>query len=478
MILDDIVAKTRIRVEKDKENISEQEMIAAAKQTVSKLPAFAFEHALHSGDISFICEVKKASPSKGLIAPDFPYVQIAKDYEKSGASCISVLTEPDFFQGSNQYLTEIKEAVHIPVIRKDFVVDAYQIYQAKVIGADAVLLICAVLGQDTIRAYLSICDELGLSALVEAHDEQEIEAAIAAGARIIGVNNRNLKDFTVDIHNSMRLRKLVPNDVLFVAESGIRTGADIEELRSANVNGVLIGETLMRAKDKTRMLNELRGTKVKICGLTRAEDIAMVNEWKPDYIGFVFADSKRHVTDEQAKKLRSMLDDRVRAAGRLTVVGVFVNDTIEHIVRLCEDDVIDMVQLHGDEDEAYLQELRTALNRMESVTKKHKQILQAIRVKDSEALHVGAISSADYVLLDTYHKDTYGGTGESFDSGLIPEGYRPYFLAGGISVENVQEKIKTHRPYAVDVSSGVETAGVKDYNKVKEFIEKVREMNE
>lgn len=478
MILDDIVARTQIRVQKDKEMVSEADMIAAAKTTENKLPAFAFEHALKAGDIGFICEVKKASPSKGLIAPDFPYVKIAKDYEKSGASCISVLTEPDFFQGRNEYLTEIKEAVNIPVIRKDFIVDAYQIYQAKVIGADAVLLICAVLGMETIRDYILICDELGLSALVEAHDEQEIAAAIAAGARMIGVNNRNLKDFTVDIHNSMKLRKLVPEEVLFVAESGIQTGADIEELRSANVNGVLIGETLMRSKDKTRMLNELRGTKVKICGLRREEDIVMVNELKPDYIGFVFAESRRQVTDAQAEKLRSMLDDKVRKKGKLIVVGVFVNDTIEHIVKLCESDIIDVVQLHGDEDEAYLQELKTALNHIEAKTKIHKTIVQAVRVKAAEDLEAGADSSADYVLLDTFHKDAYGGTGETFDSDMIPAGYRPYFLAGGISAENVQEKIKTLRPYAVDVSSSVATGGMKDYDKVKEFIEKVREINE
>jgi phosphoribosylanthranilate isomerase len=319
---------------------------------------------------------------------------------------------------------------------------------------------------------------LGLSALVEAHDEAEVAAAVAAGARMIGVNNRNLKDFTVDIHNSMRLRQLVPENVVFVAESGIKTGADIEELRSANVNGVLIGETLMRAKDKTRMLNELRGTKVKICGLRREEDIAMVNELQPDYIGFVFAPSKRQVTDAQAKQLRAMLDDRVRAKGRLQVVGVFVNDSIEHIRKLCEDNVIDAVQLHGDEDVTYVEELKAALEQVEADTHIRKRLIRAIRVQKPENLVQGADSSADYVLLDTYHKDVYGGTGEVFDTGLIPEGYRPYFLAGGISAENVQDKIRELRPYAVDVSSSVEADGYKDYDKVNEFIKKVRETNE
>lgn len=463
MILDDIVAKTRIRVQKDKEIISEAQMMEQAEQTTGKLPPFAFEQALKQKDIGFICEVKKASPSKGVIAEDFPYVQIAKDYERSGAACISVLTEPDFFQGRNEYLTEIRQEVQIPIIRKDFVIDAYQIYQAKVIGADAVLLISAILDTETIRQYIKICDGLGLSALVEAHDEEEIASAMDAGARLIGVNNRNLKNFTVDIHNSMNLRALVPEHILFVAESGIKTADDIRELRGAGVNGVLIGETLMRSTDKARILNQLRGTKIKICGLKREEDIAAVNQWKPDYIGFVFADTKRKVTDQQAKQLKSLLSKDILA------VGVFVNDTIEHIDSLCKEQVIDLVQLHGDEDETYISDLRKVVD---------CPIIRAIRVKDTLDLQKGETSSADYVLLDTYRKDAYGGTGETFDTGLIPEGYRPYFLAGGISADNVEEKIRSLRPYAVDVSSSVETNGFKDSEKIREIIEKVRECNE
>ena len=187
MILDDIVEKTRIRVQKDKTVISEVDMKRSAEQTENKLSPFAFEQALKHRDIGFICEVKKASPSKGIIAEEFPYIQIARDYERSGASCISVLTEPDFFQGKNEYLTEIKKEVNLPIIRKDFVIDAYQIYQAKVIGADAVLLICAILDTETIKSYIQICDSLGLSALVEAHNEEEITSALNAGARLSGV---------------------------------------------------------------------------------------------------------------------------------------------------------------------------------------------------------------------------------------------------------------------------------------------------
>ncbi len=220
---------------------------------------FPFEKALREGDISFICECKKASPSKGIIAENFPYLEIAKDYEKAGASAISVLTEPKWLMGSNKYLREIAQEVSIPCLRKDFTIDEYMIYEAKLLGASAVLLICAITGEKQIRQYIKICDTLGLSALVEAHDENEIKTALRAGARIIGVNNRNLKDFTVNIHNSERLRKLVPKDILFVAESGIKTSEDIEVLRKADVNAVLIGETFMKSQNKKEMLENLRG---------------------------------------------------------------------------------------------------------------------------------------------------------------------------------------------------------------------------
>lgn len=221
---------------------------------------FPFEQALKNDGMSFICEVKKASPSKGIIAEDFPYVEIAKDYESSGASAISVLTEPQWFKGENAYLEEISKNVSIPLLRKDFTVCEYQIYEAKLIGASAVLLICSLLDTETIREWIKLCDMLGLSALVEAHTEDEVKSAVSAGARIIGVNNRNLRDFTVDITNSIRLRNLVPSEILFVAESGIKTRADVAELENAGVNGVLIGETLMRSKDKKAMLNELKGS--------------------------------------------------------------------------------------------------------------------------------------------------------------------------------------------------------------------------
>lgn len=256
-ILEQLAGYARIRVARAKEKVPleelKQQALCAARGD------FSFEKALQKPDISFICECKKASPSKGLIAPDFPYLQIAEEYEAAGADCISVLTEPKWFLGRDEYLREIAAAVSIPCLRKDFIVDQYMIYEAKLLGASAVLLICSILGEDQIREYLELCDELSLSALVEAHDPAEISLALRAGARIIGVNNRNLRDFSVDTENSRRLRMLVPREVLFVAESGVKDAADVAKLREIGADAVLIGESLMRAADKKEKLAELGG---------------------------------------------------------------------------------------------------------------------------------------------------------------------------------------------------------------------------
>lgn len=256
-ILDKLADHARERVAAAKKKLSLDEV----KRLALELPkgSFEFEKALKKDDIAFICECKKASPSKGIIADDFPYLQIAKDYEAAGADCISVLTEPKWFLGSDEYLREIAENVSIPCIRKDFTVDEYMIYEAKLLGAGAVLFICSILSQQQISEYIGICDSLGISALVEAHDEAELRAAVASGARIIGVNNRNLKDFSVDTSNSRRLRELAPEAVSFVSESGVQSAEDIRLLREAGVNAVLIGETLMRAADKKSKLAELKG---------------------------------------------------------------------------------------------------------------------------------------------------------------------------------------------------------------------------
>lgn len=258
MILEEIAARTVQRVAEEKAAVPLSEMKKRA-EALDANTGFPFRKALSGDEISFICEVKRASPSKGLIAPDFPYLDIARDYERAGASAISCLTEPFWFKGRDEYLAEISNAVKIPVLRKDFTVDEYMIYQAKTLGASAVLLICSILSKKQLSEYLGIAHSLGLSALVEAHDDGEVRTALSVGAGIIGVNNRDLRTFTVDINNSARLRKLVPPEVLFVSESGIKTAADIEALRSNGTNAVLIGETLMRSPDKKAALDELRG---------------------------------------------------------------------------------------------------------------------------------------------------------------------------------------------------------------------------
>lgn len=255
-ILDELADYARQRVAAAKEQLPLEELRAMA--LAMPMGDFGFEKALKGGDIRFICECKKASPSKGLIAPDFPYLQIAREYEAAGADCISVLTEPKWFLGSDEYLRQIAAAVKIPCLRKDFTVDEYMIYEAKVLGASAVLLICSILPAEKIREYIALCDSLGLSALVEAHDAEEVRTALDAGARVIGVNNRNLKDFTVDTGNSRNLRAEIPEGILFVSESGVKTKEDIAEIHAMGANAVLIGETLMRAEDKVQKMAELK----------------------------------------------------------------------------------------------------------------------------------------------------------------------------------------------------------------------------
>ena len=256
-ILDQLAGHARERVAASKSAVPLEEL---RRQALS-LPKgdYGFEKALRKDGLSFICECKRASPSKGLIAPEYPYLQIALDYEAAGADCISVLTEPKWFLGSGRHLQEIARTASIPCLRTDFTVDEYMIYEAKVIGASAVLLICSLLNEETLREWITLSHSLGLSALVEAHDEEEIQMAVRAGARIIGVNNRNLKTFEVDINNCIRQRKHIPSDILFVAESGIKSREDVAALEKGGVDGVLIGETLMRSPDKEMTLRQLKG---------------------------------------------------------------------------------------------------------------------------------------------------------------------------------------------------------------------------
>ena len=488
MILDKIIEATKIRVAQEKE-VESPEAVKAAALALPSDTGFPFEAALRQQDFNFICEVKKASPSKGIIAEHFPYIDIAKEYEVAGAAAISVLTEPDFFKGDKKYLQEIASTVKIPVLRKDFIIDEYQIYQAKVWGASAILLICACLDVPTLTKFRELADSLGLSSLVEAHDEHEVQMAIDCGARIIGVNNRNLKDFTVDVQNSVRLRNLVQDDVIFVSESGLETPEDIQVLRDNNIGVALMGETFMRSPNKVEKLAYLYGPtyytpKVKMCGISNVETIPAIIDAKPDYMGLVFAPSKRQVTVEQAKTLVEELYKQnvvgnnseveqtepvtsldTASSETIKTVGVFVNETVENLLKIAEEVKLDVIQLHGDEDESFIQILKEQSN---------VEVWKAVQVRSAADAEKWIDSSADMLLFDAYHKDERGGTGEVFDWSSLDEFDRPFMLAGGIDSTNVARAIRTVRPYGIDISSGIETEGVKDNEKIKAFTNIVR----
>ena len=479
MILDTIVEATKVRVAQEKK-VETPEAVKAAALALPFDTGFSFEAALRQQDFNFICEVKKASPSKGIIAEHFPYLDIAKEYEVAGAAAISVLTEPDFFKGDKKYLQEIASTVKIPVLRKDFIIDEYQIYQAKVWGASAILLICACLDVPTLTKFRELADSLGLSSLVEAHDEHEVQMAIDCGARIIGVNNRNLKDFTVDVQNSVRLRNHVQDDVIFVSESGLETPEDIQVLRDNNIGVALMGETFMRSPNKVEKLAYLYGPtyytpKVKMCGISQIETIPAVVEAKPDYMGLVFAPSKRQVTVAQAKTLVEELhkgyakkyssDTEQDKDDTIKTVGVFVNETVDNLVTIANEANLDAVQLHGDEDEAFIQSLKERTN---------VEVWKAVQIQSAADAEAWIDSSADMLLFDEYHKDERGGTGEVFDWSCLDAFERPFMLAGGIDCTNVARAIRTVRPYGIDISSGIETNGVKDDVKITAFTKIVK----
>ena len=479
MILDKIIEATKIRVAQEKQ-VESPETVKAAALALPSDTGFPFEAALRQQDFNFICEVKKASPSKGIIAEHFPYLDIAKEYEVAGAAAISVLTEPDFFKGDKKYLQEIASTVKIPVLRKDFIIDEYQIYQAKVWGASAILLICACLDVPTLTKFRELADSLGLSSLVEAHDENEVQMAIDCGARIIGVNNRNLKDFTVDVQNSVRLRNLVQDDVIFVSESGLETPEDIQVLRDNNIGVALMGETFMRSPNKVEKLAYLYGStyytpKVKMCGISKVETIPAVVEAKPDYMGLVFAPSKRQVTVDQAKTLVEELhrgyaqkygsDTEHDKNDTIKTVGVFVNETVDNLVTIANEANLDAVQLHGDEDETFIQSLKERTN---------VEVWKAIQIRTAADTEKWIDSSADMLLFDAYHKDERGGTGEVFDWSSLDAFERPFMLAGGIDSTNVARAIRTVRPYGIDISSGIETNGMKDDEKITAFTKIVK----
>lgn len=472
-ILTEIAEKTRERIEEQKRKVSLAQLREEGERALEdrqRRQVPGLKEQLERPGMSYICEVKKASPSKGLIASDFPYLEIAEEYERAGASAVSCLTEPFYFQGSDRYLKEIAARIRIPVLRKDFTVDEYMIYEAQALGASAVLLICTILDDCQLKGFRQLAAHLGMDALVEAHDERETERALAAGAEIVGINNRDLRTFQVDCSNSVRLRRLAPPEVLFVSESGIRTGQDIRLLKENRVDGVLIGETLMRSPDKGAALAELNGgplnpgrthgLRIKICGLKRPEDVEAVNLARPDYCGFIIEAEKssRSVSRDRVRELVSRLEPGI------TPVGVFCGADLRLVAGLLEEGSIAMAQLHGDEDETYIRTLRELTDR---------PLIQAFSVKSKEDVSRAAKSSADYILLD----QGGGGTGEPFDWSLVSRLERPWFLAGGLGIHNMEEAVRRLHPWAVDLSSSLETDGQKDAEKIMAAVRMARRIN-
>ncbi len=433
------------------------------------LEAFADRTRVH-----LIAEVKRASPSKGMLAPHIDPVALAQTYEKNGAAVISVLTEPDFFLGSPAYLTAIKQAVGVPVLRKDFIVDEYQVYEARAWGADAILLICAILDDDQLRHLLHVAHELHMHCLVEAHSREEVERAVNAGAMVIGVNSRDLTTFEMNPYLIRDIRRTIPADRVVIAESGIHTTADARRLARYDVQGMLVGESLVVSNNVPEQMHMLlqganRSTQIKICGLSRTEDIDVAVDAGADMIGFIFHEpSHRYVQPAQVQELLSASERYQQPPkGQSTpdLVGVFVNKEAEFINDVAEQIGLHFVQLHGDESPEFCQKI-------------DKPVIKALHLRERVDLaHLQAYQDVAWRLLLDTPTPQWGGTGETHDWALARSAaeMQRILLAGGLTPENVAEAIHSVQPWGVDVSSGVETDKRKDAAKIRAFIEQARQ---
>jgi indole-3-glycerol phosphate synthase/phosphoribosylanthranilate isomerase len=440
------------------------------------------------GSARLIAEVKRASPSKGVLTDTFDPVARARDYAAGGAAAISVLTEPVFFQGALAHLSAAREAVHLPVLRKDFVLDAYQVYEARAAGADAVLLICALLDDTQLRAQLDLTRALGMEALVEAHDADEVRRAVDVGARVIGVNSRDLRTFNVDSEIVERLRPLVPPDRCFVAESGIVDAAGAVRARAAGAQAILVGEALMRRDDPRALVSTLAHAGggsaaalftsrprpfVKLCGLREPAHAEVAVEADADALGVILAPARRQVTIERARAIAT--SGRAAAmrtpARALLVVGVFVDAPIDAVAAAAHVASIDVIQLSGSESLDVCAALIRNTNR---------PVIKALRPSSSNDLGLLADYSAAgaALLIEPAHANGPGGQGQTGDWALARTiaARWPVLLAGGLTPDNVADAIRAVNPRGVDVSSGTETDGVKDPARLRAFVRAARQM--
>ncbi len=468
MFLDHIVKQTLADLEERKHDVPFEEVqLRAALQPPPRDLLAPFRPA--SG-VRLIAEVKRASPSKGILAPTFDPVQLARTYEANGAAAISVLTEPHFFLGAPEYLTAIKQAVTIPVLRKDFIVDEYQVYEARAWGADAILLICSILDDTQLQHLLNVANKQRMRCLVEVHSAEEARRAVDAGAIIIGVNSRDLVTFQVNPHLVREVRQLIPADRVVVAESGISTAADARRLARYDVQGMLVGESLVVSNDiPAQMRTLLQGanasTQVKICGLRTPEHLYAATDAGADLVGLMFYEpSPRYIEPQQARKLLEMREARHMAT---EVVGVFVNKDAAFINEVVEQVGLNVVQLHGTEPPEFCQLMQ-------------RPVIKGLHLKRNDDLgKISAYKETTWrILLDT-PTPHWGGTGTTHDWSLARTVAQetPILLAGGLTPGNVAEAITQVHPRGVDVSSGVETNGQKDVEKIRTFIENVRNAN-
>lgn len=469
--LDRIVAQTRVDLEQRKQIRPLEEI----RQLANNIPEprdllQAFKSRPY---VNLIAEVKRASPSKGLLAPELDPVQTARLYETHGAAAISVLTEPHFFLGSPEYLTAIKQAVKVPVLRKDFIIDEYQVYEARIWGADGILLICAILTDEQLRHLLNVAHAQHMRCLVEVHSEDEARRAVAAGATVIGVNSRDLTTFQMNPNLIRDLRHIIPTDRVVIAESGIHTASDARRLARYDVQGMLVGESLVVSHDIPGQVQQLlqganSGTQVKICGLRHQRDIDAAIEAGADMLGFMFyKPSHRYVTPQEAVNQLEKNENLAHPPKERAVpdlVGVFVNEDANAINDIVKTAGLQFVQLHGDETPEFCQRIQVP-------------VIKALRFSSSADLpQVKAYQSVVWrILLDTPTKQ-WGGSGQIHDWALAHQiaHNTPIILAGGLTPQNVDEAIRNVHPWGVDVSSGVETEKEKDPAKIRAFVQAVR----
>jgi len=465
MFLDRIISQTRFDLEQRKliTSFEEQQRLAFAQSA----PRDFLQSLKVPSKIGLIAEVKRASPSKGKFAPGIDPVELAQIYAANGATAISVLTEPHFFLGSFDYLAAIKQAVHVPVLCKDFIIDEYQVFEARAWGADAVLLICAILDQIQLQRLLKVAHDLSMHCLVEVHTSEEVQRAIAARACIIGINSRDLKTFQIHSDLIRELRPLIPKDTVVVAESGIHTSADARRLARYDVQAMLVGESLVTSQDipaqiRTLLKGAHENVQVKICGLRTTDQILAARDAGADLLGLMFyKQSSRFIQPQVAKEILKTFED-----GQMSpdIVGIFVNEEVDYVNDIVEHVGLHFVQLHGDESPEFCTRIR-------------RPVIKALRLNEkSHPLLLETYSQTTWrILLDT-PTVKWGGTGETHDWVLARSiaQQTPIILAGGLTPENVGEAIRQVHPWGVDVSSGVETNGKKDVKKIQAFVQHAR----